>query len=511
LLKSFIVIGTFIGLSYRNLPKNDAMKILSLILLTAYITLNFAVGQNPIQNAADKFCNDHVFNHASISFNVVNLETGEVVASHNSNNSLPSASTAKLFSTATALELLGPNYKSKTRLYIDGQIDSTGTLHGNLWIRGGGDPSLGSKYFVNEAEKRAFLVAWKDQILSKGIKSISGSVIADASEFGYEGVPDGWNWSDLGNYYGAGPSGLTIFDNLINFKFNTSAHVGGPVEVNSIEPVSPNLEFFNYITSSTKKGDNVYFYGGPYSNIRYASGTLPINHKDFLVKASISDPELQFAYELEQILEENQIAVLSDYKSARLMHISSKSSDYASRELIHTHEGESLLNIINYTNMKSVNLFAEHMLTLVGWEKSNDGSTSGGIKVMDQHWANKFNTSGLHLNDGSGLSRSNAISAAHFTELLIQMDKSKYSNEYKSSLPIAGVSGTLRNVCKGQAAQNRLFAKSGTMSRIKSYAGYVDSKSGSKYAFALIVNNHECSSNVLKQKMAALFNVMAIY
>ena len=486
------------------------MKIVSIVLLTLYLTLNFALGQNSIQIATDNFCNDAAFNHASISFNVIDIETNKVVASHNSNTSLPSASTAKLFSTATALEILGPDFKSETRLYIDGEIDSTGTLNGNIWIRGGGDPSLGSKYFVNEENKREFLVHWKDQIHALGIISISGSVIADASEYGYEGVPDGWNWSDLGNYYGAGPSGLTIFDNLINFRFKTSSRVGGPVEVNSMEPVSPNLEFFNYITSSSKSGDNVYFYGGPYSNVRYASGTLPINHSDFLVKASISDPELQFAYEFEHILEENNIAVLSDYKSARLLHITSTSSDYDSRKLVYSHKGEALIDIINYTNMKSVNLFAEHMLTLIGYNKLKDGSTTGGIKVMDQFWNGKFNTKGLHINDGSGLSRSNAISATHFTELLYQMNSSKYSSEYKSSLPIAGVSGTLRNVCKGQAAQNRLYAKSGTMSRIKSYAGYVDSKTGAKYAFALIVNNHECSSSALKQKMAVLFNAIAL-
>lgn len=485
------------------------MKILSVTIFALYITLDFAFGQNLIQNATNKFCDDAVFNHASISFNVVDIQTKKVIASYNKNTSLPSASTAKLFSTATALELLGPDFKPETRLYIDGRVDSIGTLNGNIWIRGGGDPSLGSKYFVSKEDKRAFLEIWKNKIQLLGIKTVSGSIIADASEFGYEGVPNGWDWSDLGNYYGAGPSGLSIFDNLINFKFNTSSINGGPVELKSIEPASPNLEFFNYIKASYRKGDNVYFYGGPYSNIRYASGTLPLNQRGFSVKASMYDPELQFAFEFEQLLEDNNIKVLSDYKSARLLHISTSLTDYDSRELIYSHKGEALINIVNYTNMKSINLFAEHMLNLIGYQKTKDGSTSAGKKVMTQYWSSKFNTKGLHLNDGSGLSRSNAISATHFTALLIQMSKGKYSREYKSSLPIAGVSGTLRNLCKGQAAQNRLYAKSGTMSRIKSYAGYIDSSTGRKYAFALIVNNHECSSSLLKQKMAALFNVIA--
>ncbi|MCH2231203.1 MAG: D-alanyl-D-alanine carboxypeptidase/D-alanyl-D-alanine-endopeptidase [Crocinitomicaceae bacterium] len=485
------------------------MKIVSIVLLTLYIALNFAFGQNPIQIVSDKFCNDPVFKHASISFNVIDLETGKTVASHNPNITLPSASTAKLFSTATALEILGPNFQPETRIYLDGQLDTLGVLNGNIWIRGGGDPTLGSKYFTKQENKRTFLDEWVKEIKSLGVKSVTGSIIADASEFGYEGVPDGWNWSDLGNYYGAGTSGLTIFDNLINFRFNTSSVTGEPVDVNSIEPEIPHLEFYNYITSSTRRGDNVYFYGGPYSPIRYAQGTLPINRTDFLVKASISDPELLFAYELEKKLEEHNISVDGKYKSARMMHISSSQINYDSRKLIITHKGQKLIDIINITNMKSINLFAEHMLTLVAASQSKIGSSSNGVAVLDSYWNKKINTSGLHMNDGSGLSRSNAVSASNYTSLLHYMHKSKHAELYKKSLPVAGISGTLRNVCKGQSAQNRLFAKSGTMSRIKSYSGYVDSSTGKKYAFALIVNNQSCSSSVLKQKMAVLFNKMA--
>ena len=226
------------------------MKIVSIIICSIYISLNFLFAQNTIQNAINNFCSDEVFEYASISIEVVNLKTNKTIASHNPNKSLPSASTAKLFSTATALEILGPNFKPRTRIYKEGYIDSTGKLIGNIWIRGGGDPSLGSKYFVSKSNKKQFLHKWKDEIKQLGINTISGSIISDASEFGYKGAPDGWNWSDLGNYYGAGPSGLTIFDNILNFKFNTSNRVNVPVTLSSIEPYSPGLEFFSYINSS---------------------------------------------------------------------------------------------------------------------------------------------------------------------------------------------------------------------------------------------------------------------
>ena len=486
------------------------MKIVSIIICSIYISLNFLFAQNTIQNAINNFCSDEVFEYASISIEVVNLKTNKTIAFHNPNKSLPSASTAKLFSTATALEILGPNFKPRTRIYKEGYIDSTGKLIGNIWIRGGGDPSLGSKYFVSKSNKKQFLHKWKDEIKQLGINTISGSIISDASEFGYKGAPDGWNWSDLGNYYGAGPSGLTIFDNILNFKFNTSNRVNVPVTLSSIEPYSPGLEFFSYINSSNRKGDNVYFYSAPYSNIIFASGTLPINRKDFLVKASLPNPEIQFAYEFEKILENNNISVLSDYKSSRFS-IENTASDkiYNDKNLIYTHQGESLINIINYTNRNSVNLFAEHLITLIGYEKNKNGSTNNGVKRMNEFWSSKFSTKGLYLKDGSGLSRSNAISAKHLTRLLIYMNTSKYNSEYKSSLPITGVNGTLKYTCKNQAAHNRIRAKSGSMSRIKSYAGYINSKTGKEYAFALIINNHTCNSKLLKQKIEFLFNILA--
>jgi D-alanyl-D-alanine carboxypeptidase/D-alanyl-D-alanine-endopeptidase (penicillin-binding protein 4) len=122
-----------------------------------------------------------------------------------------------------------------------------------------------------------------------------------------------------------------------------------------------------------------------------------------------------------------------------------------------------------------------------------------------------MNTSGLQINDGSGLSRNNAISSHHFTQFLSYMHKSKYATDFKASLPIAGVTGTLRNVCKGQAGQNRVVAKSGSMTRIKSYAGYVTTKSDKKLAFAIIVNNNTCSSGTLKVRIEAVLNAMANY
>ena len=152
------------------------MKILSLILLIVFYGVNSIFAQNTIQTSIEHFTNDASLKHASISFKVTDLATGTTVSEFNPNVTLPTASTAKLFSTATALDILGPDYRATTRIYRDGEIDSAGVLNGTLWIRGGGDPSLGSKYFNQEDHQLDFLDNWVKQLKELGITEIKGAV-----------------------------------------------------------------------------------------------------------------------------------------------------------------------------------------------------------------------------------------------------------------------------------------------------------------------------------------------
>lgn len=487
------------------------MKIVSSILFLSILTINFAFGQNKVQTAIDQFAASTELKSASISFNVIDLATGETIASFDPDRGIPTASTAKLFSTATALEILGENYRPVTRVYSDGIIDSAGVLLGNIWIRGGGDPSLGSKYFCDKGRERDFLVAWADSLKKRGIREIQGGIIGDASEFGYKSAPDGWSWSDMGNYYGASPSGLSIFDNLVEYSFNVPAKIGAKTTIAKMTPFVPNLEMHNYVTAASGGGDNAYIYGAPYSVDRFISGTLPAGSTGFIVKGSLVDPEYQFAYEFQEILKAAGIRVLGELNTARQMDIASSNASYSKRTLLITHQGQTIGKIVDKTNEWSVNLFAEHLVNLVGFHKTGDGSTDNGLKQLETYWAAKWSTAGMHVNDGSGLSRSNAISAHHFTDLLKSMHTGKNGKRFKASLPVSGVSGTMRNICKDQAGHGKITAKSGSMTRIKSYAGYVLSSSGKEYAFALTVNNQSCTSAELVDKMEVVFNAIASF
>lgn len=473
--------------------------------------LNFSIAQldNDIQDAIEDFASHTELKNAAISFAAYDVEGDSLIAAYNDNMALPPASTVKLFTTATAFETLGNDYKPQTRLYFRGEIDSSGVLRGDIIIRGGGDPTIGSKYFTTDESKKEFLEIWKEAIKERGIKGIDGGVISDASEFGYQGVPDGWSWSDLGNYYGAGPSGLVIYDNMVRLHFSTSARVGEETKLDSITPYVPGYQIFNTVTTYNSNRDNCYIYGAPFSYDRFAVGNLPRNRSNFEVKASIPDPELLMAQELHTSLLRDSFIIGEPPQGMReLLKWGKHEVNYEDCKLIETYGDRSIQEIAYWTNMRSVNLFAEQILTLIAYEKTSLGSTENGAGFVNGYWEPRLNIE-MFQTDGSGLSRSNGFSAQHYVRLLDYMYDSEQFENFKSTLPVAGKSGTLRGVCRGQSASGRLYAKSGTMNRIKSYAGYVESTSGKKIAFALIVNNDNLSNYHLVGQMESVFNTMA--
>jgi len=479
-----------------------------LFSLTFHVLVCF--GQNTVQVAVNQVAKSQEMTGATFSFCAIDLATGNEIAANNASLSIPTASTAKLFSTATAIEVLGADFRPETRIYIEGPISKDGKLDGNIWIRGGGDMTLGSRFFNEDGHERDFLNAWVDTLKKLGIKSITGSIIADGSEFGYAGIPDGWSWNDMGNYYGAGPSGICVFDNAIRFSFKTGA-AGTATEIISMSPNVPDMTLHNYVKSAAIDDDQSYIFGAPYSMDRFATGSLPAGRASFEVKGSVPDPEIQLAYELATALKNAGINITKGYKGVRrddLLQLSKYGTGFT---LAFTHKGQRVKDIATLTNMRSINLFAEGLLCLVGYKLSGKGSTEEGLKQLEKYWASKVSFTGLFLKDASGLSRSNGISAAHFCTLLKAMNSSKNSALYISTLPIAGKTGTLTGLCKGQAGEGRIVAKSGTMSRIKSFAGYINSKSGKKIAFAITINNFNGSSSQATSKIEQILNVLAVY
>lgn len=463
---------------------------------------------NSIQRSAQSLMTQTTMKPASISFYVYDLGADSAIADLSSQKTLVPASTMKVLTTATALQVLGSYFHYKTHLQYDGYIDTlTRTLHGNIYIKGGGDPTLGSKYF--DKTKSKFLTDWYEAVSALNIDTITGAIIGDASHYTDDMIPSTWTWGDMGNYYGAGPNGLTIFDNLFEADFRSGENAGDSTWVECVRPYVPRMDIENRVKAAKIKSDQAYIYGAPYDEFRLIQGRIPLAQEQFSVKGALADPAHQAAFTLNWLLRDSGLVVHKNPITVRDMKLRGI-YEQVQRETFYTRKSPSLSKIVYWTNLISCNLYAEHLLREVAKKKYSDGSNYSGTIAVKKYWQRKgVNVTGLSVNDGSGLSRQNAVSAQHLVGVLKVMNKSKYAKSFKSSLPIAGKTGTLRSVGRGTAAQGNLRAKSGTMTRVKSYAGYVTSKSGRKLAFAIIVNNYTCSNRDVKKKLEKVMVAMA--
>lgn len=487
---------------------------LSLFIFILFFFFSFGRSQtttppyNSIERAINQLKNDPALKHASISFLVKDIDKDTIIASHNPKNSLVPASTMKIVTTATALQLLGSYNRFKTYLQYDGYIDSNCTLHGNIYIKGGGDPTLGSRFFKN----KYLIEEWSHTIANLGITNIDGKIIGDASHFSYEYVPSTWSWGDMGNYYGTGISGLSIYDNTTHFYFNSGLNKGDSTTIECVEPYTPDLEIKNTVRSWTTKKDEAYIYGAPYDGLRIVKGNIPLNKESFDVRGSMHEPAYTAAFELEASLWRNGISVLQPATTTRRMDFNNIAIN-KKRTNFDTITSPSISKIVYWTNLISNNLFAEHLLKHIGVKKYKNGSVYSSTLAVSNYWKRKgILTTGFYMNDGSGLSRYNAVSADHLVSILTYMKKkSKFSKTFYSSLPIAGKTGTLKSIGRKTKIQGNLRAKSGTMTRVKSYAGYVKSASGKNLCFAIIVNNHTCNGFQIKKKLEKIMVSLGNY
>lgn len=518
-----------------------------ILLFTSYIGFCQAQTSSPqevlrtkLKTEIEQLQHDTDLAHASWSVCVLDVKKDSIIAQYNSNLSLVPASTQKIITTSAALALLGWNFKYETRLEYDGKLDSVnGILHGNLYIKGSGDPTLNSETFKKKSDTVPLTDQWAQLISAKGIKKIEGGIVADATAFEDETVPYGWIWGDMGNYYGAGASGLNFSDNKFTLYFQSGKKNGDTTLITKISPEIPQMRVLNFVRS---KGyaDNAYIYGSPYSLVRYVKGTIPLNKTNYKVEGSVPDPPLFCAQSLDSSL--RKIGISIGKKAISIRHMLPSSEEFISTDIdlpptpegeqshqpsisssspfgdgallrftLYKHTSQPLDKIVYQTNIQSNNLFAETLLKTIAWKKTKFGDDQTGIDMIATYWKQKgVDMKGFYMADGCGLSRFNAVSTKQLSEILraVSTDSLLFKKFY-ASLPIAGKSGSLGKLCKGTLAENNLRAKSGYMSRVRSYAGYVTNKRGNLLAFAVIVNNYDCSALQMKDKLEELMVAIA--
>ena len=445
-----------------------------------------------------------IFRNATIGCYAVNLTQGQVISSTNATKSLIPASTLKLLTTAAALETLGKDYQFKTTLQYDGEVDEQGTLQGNIYIRGGGDPTLGSRHFQDYYYQPHFMHTWVQALQAKGIKKVAGAVIGDAQIYADDMIPADWTIGNLGQYYGAGASGLSIFDNLCTITLKVSKK-GQLATVASIAPPLPEeVKIIVQVQGAAIDYRRVCIQGLPYHPIRVIQGEVPCRNQTVTLQTTSPDPTYWAAHTLHCTLQEYAIEVTQPPTTVRRSHPSS-----TARQDLHTVYSPPLSKIITVLNHDSVDSYAEHLIKHLSLAAAAPGATSSGTKTLKKFWAAQgIDTNGMLLYDGSGLSKYNAITPKQLVEALCYMKRSKNFPSFYASLPIAGKTGNLAPYFKQAPLKGQFRAKSGALSNVRAFAGYGTNKAGDTLAFAIIVNHYDGPRSRAEKALEEILKVL---
>jgi D-alanyl-D-alanine carboxypeptidase/D-alanyl-D-alanine-endopeptidase (penicillin-binding protein 4) len=418
------------------------------------------------------------YEHASVSVSVLDLTTSKTVAQFNQGQSVTPASVLKLLTTGAALEMLGPDFQFETNLMTSGTIEKN-QLTGDVYIQGGGDPSLGSKQVPGNPE--AFLADWVKTIKEAGIQRILGRVLVDASVFDDEGVSPFWLWEDIGNYYATGIYGINVFDNSFKLELK-SGPVGTRPEIKSMEPILPGLTIENHLKAANNQQDSAYLYGAPFQNDMRLFGTMPANRASFTIRGQIPDPATYLAIRLKEEFIKAGIQVDGAALSTRLL----PAEPNVQHRIVFRTKSVPLSQLIRIIHEKSDNFYTECLLRQLARTVSDQpASAREGIRVVKDYWQkNGLDLTSLSMYDACGLSPNDRISAELLAQVLNRMSTNAF---FEQSLPLAGMEGTVSGFLNGTPLEGKLRLKSGSNQVVNSYAGYYR-RNGKHYAVVLLVN-----------------------
>ena len=316
--------------------------------------------------------------HGQLAVCLYNITQGKKVYTHNADLSMIPASVNKLFTTGVGFALLGSDFRFVTKLGIRGNIDRDGILHGNIYIMGGGDPLLGS-YRYRQTSPDSLFDGWTLALRKKGIKRIDGRICFNTSIFDDEQLHDSWQWGDVGNYYGAGVSGLNFHENMYFVYFNAGKKLGFPATAVRIKP--KNLDIRGICEVSTGKensGDQVTIYGSPTGKERLYRGTVPLGQNDFPVRGALPNPAQSCADLFSTYLQTHNIGVSSNSMQVY-------STPDSLRPLLDYYSSD-YYTIAQYTNLTSNNIYAESIFKYLGYKKYKLGSFANGARAVNDYF-----------------------------------------------------------------------------------------------------------------------------
>lgn len=467
-------------MDYCSILKNLTRKISVLIIFISLPVISYA---DEIVNTLEKKFDTALF---SLSISKV---SGENLVSYNAQKLLIPASSLKVVTTVYAIEKLGLDFRFKTEIKYSGKI-TDGVLDGDLYIVGGGDMTLGSENFGSSIDKvfnNIYTVLKKNNI-----NKINGNLYVDTS-LANDFQEASWEWQDIGNYYAARVTGLSINDNSYKIYFKTGNRAGEKTEVVKTEPDVGYKITNHVITGNDGSGDNSYIYSNPYMDEIIIRGSIGRTDNFFITKGSINDPPSFFAKSFFDYLKKAGTGIKGWY-------VIDKNDSSKNLNFMDEIKSPPLYEIIRITNRKSFNFYAESLLRYALIKKNITGL---GASISELNgFLKRIGINEKRIVDGSGLSRGNFFSADGFVKVLNYAHKQPYFNYFYDSLGSWKNSDVKGHIKKfGSKKGLDIKIKSGSLNRVRSYVGYINSKNSGLLSFCFIINNY----TVLPQDIDEIF------
>lgn len=432
----------------------------------------------------DEILKDSRLQGATTGISIRKAATGEIIYSHLGDTRVHPASIMKLLTGAAVLETLGEEHRFKTELYMEGQI-MDGVLHGNLYLKGKGDPTL----------TKSELQAFASELKAKGIRSIKGNIYGDDTWYDSVRLSQDLNWSDESYYTGSQISALTLSPNedydagtvIVEVFPTTKQGQAGKVVM---EPANSYMTIENKTQTVAKNGKKSIAVERQHgSNTLVVSGTIPLGATKTRTWASVWEPTTYTVDVFKNTIEQQGITFLGTSKIER-----KKVPKEAA--LLTSNQSMPLKELFIPFLKLSNNGHAEVLVKEMGFAVGGEGSWDKGLAVMEGALADMgVDTQNILLRDGSGMSHKNLVTANEVTKLLYSVQVKPWYPTFLEALPVAGneerfVGGTLRNRMKGTAAAGNVQAKTGALNGVTALSGYVKTKDGETLIFSIMVNNY---------------------
>jgi D-alanyl-D-alanine carboxypeptidase/D-alanyl-D-alanine-endopeptidase (penicillin-binding protein 4) len=404
---------------------------------------------------------------------VASVTRGDTLYSEEPDLLLKPASIMKLMTTALALERFGPHHTFATEVLRDPPLNA-GVLDGNLYLRGGGDPTLSARFWQGESPMDALA----RQVAAASIRRVRGDIVADESAFDSERIPLGWKATYLMSSYAAPVSALSLNENLV---WIVARPENGKAIV-ELDPPSTAIPIQNTVRVTSGSGGRIAARRA--GNGIVVSGSIGARSGPRRYSLVVEEPPTFAAGALQSALRKAGVEVEGGVRAG----VTPKGADAVAEV-----RSLPLANIVSYMNRESINHFAELLYRAAAREKDRAGSAEAAQETLRDFLATKASVraADVRVADGSGLSEADSLTARGMVQLLSYAHRAPWGSFFHASMPVAGESELLLRRMRATPAQGNLHAKTGTTNSVASLAGYVTALNGEVIAFAFVYNGRD--------------------